>query len=48
MMPRALYGDVRATEVIARMKGRLVLDPYARLNEQEYRSAGPAYRQLGC
>jgi len=48
MMPRALYGHVRATEVIAWMKGRLVLDPYARLNEQECRSAGLVYRQLGC
>ena len=48
MTPWALYGDERATEVIGRMKGRLVLDPYARLNEQEYRSAGFDYRRLGC
>ena len=48
MTPWALYGDVRAAQVIGRMKGRLVLDPYARLNEQEYRSAGFDYRRLGC
>ena len=48
MTPWKLYAGIRAADIKARMKGRLVIDPNAVLDEQDCRAAGLDYHRLGC
>jgi len=48
MTPWKLYGGIAAADIKARLKGRLVIDPYAALDGKACRAAGLAYHRLGC
>jgi UDPglucose 6-dehydrogenase len=43
-----LYSGVRPSDMAARLRGRLVLDPYGALDASACRAAGITYRSLGC
>lgn len=43
-----LYADAVPADMAARLKGKLVLDPYGALDPAACRAAGLAYRSLGC
>jgi len=46
--PWKLYGDVVIAELRARMRGRLILDPYGALDQRACVAAGFDYHRLGC
>lgn len=48
MTPWKIYGAVPVAELQARLRGRLIIDPYAALDEHACRAAGFAYHRLGC
>jgi len=48
MTPWKQYGAVPVAELAARLRGRLVIDPYATLDERACCAAGFAYHRLGC
>lgn len=48
MTPWKQFAGVAATEVKARLKGRLVIDPHGVLDEKACRAAGLDYHRLGC
>lgn len=48
MTPWKHYSGVSAADIKQRLKGRLVLDPHAVLDEQACRAAGLGYHRLGC
>jgi UDPglucose 6-dehydrogenase len=48
MTPWRLYAGLPPAEVAARMRGRLVLDPWGGLDGAAWRAAGFTYRRLGC
>lgn len=48
MTPWRIYGGIPIAEIAARLKGRLVIDPHAVLDEKACRAAGLAYHRLGC
>jgi UDPglucose 6-dehydrogenase len=48
MTPWKLYGGIAATEIKSRLKGKLVIDPYAALDGKACRAAGLTYHRLGC
>lgn len=48
MTPWKVYSGITAVEIKARIKGRLVIDPYATLDEKACRAAGLVYHRLGC
>lgn len=48
MTPWKFYAGIRAADIKARLKGRLVIDPNAVLDEQDCRAAGLDYHRLGC
>ncbi|MCE9520535.1 MAG: nucleotide sugar dehydrogenase [Verrucomicrobia bacterium] len=48
MTPWQQYSAIPTAEIKARLKGRLVIDPYAALNEQDCRSLDLTYHRLGC
>lgn len=48
MTPWKIYGGLPVAEITARLKGRLVIDPHAALDEKACRAAGLAYQRLGC
>ena len=48
MTPWKLYASVDLAGLRARLRGNLVIDPYAVLDETACRAAGFAYHRLGC
>lgn len=48
MTPWKLYAGITAAEIKTRLKGRLVIDPHAILDEKACRAAGLDYHRLGC
>lgn len=48
MTPWSLYRQVPVAEITHRLKGRLVLDPHAALDEKACRTAALDYQRLGC
>jgi len=46
--PWKVYSSVAIAEVRARMRGRLILDPYGALDQSACRAAGFDYHRLGC
>jgi UDPglucose 6-dehydrogenase len=48
MTPWKLYAGISVAELKTRLRGRLVIDPYAILDEKSCRAAGLAYHRLGC
>lgn len=48
MTPWKLYAGISAADLRARLKGRLVIDPHAILDEKACRAAGLDYHRLGC
>lgn len=48
MTPWQIYGSIAGPELTGRLKGRLVIDPHAALDEKSCRTAGLAYHRLGC
>ncbi len=48
MTPWKLYSGIDASELKTRLKGPLVIDPYAILNEASCRDSGLDYHRLGC
>lgn len=48
MTPWKLYAGFTAADLIARLKGRLVIDPHTVLDEKTCRAAGLDYHRLGC
>ena len=48
MTPWKLYAGFTAADIKARLKGRLVIDPNAVLDEKACRAAGLDYHRLGC
>lgn len=47
MTPWAEFSSINVAEIKARMKGRLIVDPFGMLNEQECIEAGFSYFKLG-
>lgn len=48
MTPWKLYAGISAADLRARLKGKLVIDPHAILDEKACRAAGLDYHRLGC
>lgn len=48
MTPWKAYAGITAADIKARLKGRLVIDPNAVLDEKGCRAAGLDYHRLGC
>jgi UDPglucose 6-dehydrogenase len=48
MTPWKFYAGINAVEIKTRLKGRLVIDPNAILDEKSCRAAGLDYHRLGC
>ncbi|HVT73259.1 MAG TPA: nucleotide sugar dehydrogenase [Lacunisphaera sp.] len=48
MTPWRVYGGIAPADIAARLRGRLVIDPHAALDEKACRAAGLAYHRLGC
>ena len=48
MTPWKLYSGIPVAVLKVRLHGRLVIDPYAVLDEKACRAAGLAYHRLGC
>ncbi len=48
MTPWKVYAGITAADIKARLKGRLVIDPNAVLDEKGCRAAGLDYHRLGC
>lgn len=48
MTPWKLYAGFTAADLTARLKGRLLIDPHALLDEKACRAAGLDYHRLGC
>jgi len=48
MTPWKQYGGMAAATIATRLKGRLVIDPYAALDEPACRAADLDYHRLGC
>ena len=48
MTPWKIYAGLAITDVKSRLKGRLVIDPYAVLDERACRIVGLDYHRLGC
>lgn len=48
LTPWKQYGGITPAAIAARLKGRLVIDPYAALDERACRAAGLDYHRLGC
>jgi UDPglucose 6-dehydrogenase len=48
MTPWKLYARISAADIKARLKGKLVIDPHAILDEKACRAAGLDYHRLGC
>jgi len=48
MTPWKLYAGISAADIQARLKGKLVIDPNAILDEKACRAAGLDYHRLGC
>ena len=48
MTPWKIYSGIAAAEIKSRLKGRLVIDPYAALDGKSCRTAGLTYHRLGC
>lgn len=48
MTPWKLYASISGAEIKGRLKGRLVIDPHAILDEKSCRDSGLAYHRLGC
>lgn len=48
MTPWKIYGGVSIAEIKTHLKGQLVIDPYAALDEKACRATALAYHRLGC
>lgn len=48
LTPWKQFGGFAPAAIAARLKGRLVIDPYAALDERACRAAGLVYHRLGC
>jgi len=48
MTPWKVYGTMPVAELAARMRGRLLIDPYAALDGAACRAAGFTHHRLGC
>ena len=48
MTPWNLYASISGAEIKTRLKGRLVIDPHAILDEKSCRASGLFYHRLGC